>query len=88
MFFRQHPSYRNISHRCGVPYLSKLLNRRLMYHIRDTIPDLKTRLMRSIHETEAELQSYGDPLFEKDGSSQGALLLHLFSKFTRNFCDR
>eukprot|EP00392_Amoebophrya_sp_AT5.2_P010597 g10662.t1 len=87
LFFRQHPSYRNISHRCGVPYLSKLLNRRLMYHIRDTIPDLKTRLMRSIHETEAELQSYGDPLFEKDGSSQGALLLHLFSKFTRNFCD-
>ncbi|CAD7923987.1 unnamed protein product [Amoebophrya sp. A120] len=86
-FFRQHPSYRNMNHRCGVPYLSKLLNRRLMYHIRDTIPDLKTRLMRSIHETEAELQSYGDPLFEKDGSSQGALLLHLFSKFTRNFCD-
>ncbi|CAD7974729.1 unnamed protein product [Amoebophrya sp. A25] len=86
-FFRQHAAYRNIAHRCGIPYLSQLLNRRLMYHIRDTIPDLKIRLMRSIHETEAELQSYGDPLFEKDGSSQGALLLHLFSKFTRNFCD-
>ncbi len=89
-FFRGHPAYRNIASRCGIPYLSRLLNRILMFHIRDTIPDLKIRLMRQIHEVESELHGYGDPLLEKsqdNGAGHGALVLHLFSKFARNFCD-
>jgi hypothetical protein len=50
-------------------------------------------LHRGIHDAEAEVQGYGDPICvdgdsgSGSSSAQGALLLHLFSKFTRNFCD-
>ena len=43
-FFRSHPGYRNIAHRCGTSYLAKTLNQVLMAHIRDKLPDMKARL--------------------------------------------
>ena len=43
-FFRTHPAYRNISHRCGTKYLAKTLNTVLTAHIRDKLPDMKARL--------------------------------------------
>lgn len=85
-FFRTHPSYRSIAHRCGTHFLSLTLNQILMYHIRDTLPALKSRIHTALHETELELQGYGDPVLEAKGNP-GALLLHFFSKFARNFQD-
>jgi len=63
-----------------------MLNRSLMFHIRDALPELKARLSRAIHDHEAELAGYGDPLIDQK-SNQGALVLHLFTKFARNFQD-
>lgn len=33
--------YPTLASRCGTPYLAKTLNRLLMHHIRDCLPDLK-----------------------------------------------
>lgn len=33
--------YPTLAHRNGTPYLAKTLNRLLMHHIRDCLPDLK-----------------------------------------------
>jgi len=85
-FFRTRPEYRNVLTRVGIPNLAKMLNRSLMYHIRDALPDLRARLSRAIHEHESELSGYGDPLLEQK-SNQGAIVLHLFNKFSRNFAD-
>lgn len=85
-FFRGHPAYRGFAHRCGVPYLAKSLNQILMFHIREVLPELKNRIVRMIHERETELAGYGDPIVEQK-TNQGAVLLHLFSKFARNFAD-
>ena len=54
-----------------------------MHHIRDTVPELKVTLMRAIHDCEHELAGYGDPIPADIAGQQGALLLHLFSKFTQ-----
>lgn len=55
-----------------------------MQHIRESLPELRERLQKRLHEAEAELAGYGDPLLEAKGNA-GALLLHFFSKFARNF---
>lgn len=85
-FFRSHSAYRNLHSRVSIPVLAKMLNRSLMFHIRDALPELKARLSRAIHDHEAELAGYGDPLIDQK-SNQGALVLHLFTKFARNFQD-
>eukprot|EP00743_Colponemidia_sp_Colp-15_P002183 GILK01002369.1.p1 GENE.GILK01002369.1~~GILK01002369.1.p1 ORF type:complete len:787 (-),score=132.68 GILK01002369.1:482-2842(-) len=85
-FFRNHASYRHMANRLGSQFLAKTLNNILMYHIRDCLPDMKTRIMSLLAEKEQELVSYGDPMLDSK-RSQGALLLHLLSKFARNFAD-
>lgn len=37
--------YPTLATRNGTPYLAKTLNRLLMHHIRDCLPDLKVRLL-------------------------------------------
>ncbi|CDI78500.1 dynamin-like protein, putative [Eimeria acervulina] len=62
------------------------LRKVLMQHIRESLPELRERLQKRLQEAEAELAGYGDPLLEAKGNA-GALLLHFFSKFARNFQD-
>jgi dynamin 1-like protein len=61
-FFRQHPSYRAIATRCGTQYLAKQLNQILFSHIKDKLPELRTKLSSLISQTQHELAQYGDPV--------------------------
>jgi dynamin 1-like protein len=83
-FFRAHPAYRNISQRCGTGHLSKTLNQVLVNHIRDRLPDMKSKLNTLIGQTQQELQYYGDPSIESP-QNQGLLVLRLLTDFARNF---
>jgi len=83
-FFRQHPLYRSIASRCGTQFLAKSLNKILMHHIRDTLPELKQKINKMLTEAENEMASYGDALYDSPGS-RGALLLQIITKFTNNF---
>ncbi|CDJ61057.1 dynamin-like protein, putative [Eimeria maxima] len=93
-FFQSHPAYKSLGNRCGTRYLARMLNQEsppfpipvLMQHIRESLPELRERLQKRLQEAEAELAGYGDPLLEAKGNA-GALLLHFFSKFARNFQD-
>ncbi|KAF4644033.1 dynamin-related protein DRPA [Toxoplasma gondii] len=85
-FFRSHPAYRAIASKQGIPFLAKMLNQILMKHIREALPELRSRISRLLQKTEAELATYGDPLLEAK-ANPGALLLHFFSRFARNFQD-
>ncbi|PFH33353.1 dynamin-related protein DRPA [Besnoitia besnoiti] len=85
-FFRSHAAYRAIAHKQGIAYLAKLLNQMLMKRIREVLPELRSRISHLLQKTEAELATYGDPLLEAK-ANPGALLLHFFSRFARNFQD-
>ncbi len=43
-FFESHQLYRSISNRMGTSFLSRQLNKVLVHHIRDAIPELKMRV--------------------------------------------
>lgn len=83
-FFHRHAVYRAISNRCGTRYLAKLLNKILMNHIRDKLPDIKARLNTLIGQTEQELEQYGGTAVITKENRAG-LILQLMNKFATNF---
>ena len=85
-YFQRHPVYRTIANRCGTRYLAKLLNKTLMSHIRDKLPDIKTKLNMLINQTEKDLLSFGtvNGLLDKKENKAG-LILQLMNKFATNF---
>lgn len=84
LFFQSHPAYRSISQRCGSVYLSKQLHQILVNHIRDKLPDLRSKTSSLIGQTQHELSQYGDPAFT--GSvHRGSLILKLLTMYSSEF---
>ncbi|CAG8629061.1 8809_t:CDS:10, partial [Ambispora leptoticha] len=84
-FFKHHPAYKSIAIRCGTPFLAKTLNNILMNHIRERLPDMKTRINTLIGQTQQELTSYGDPVLSGKGEHRSSLILKLLNKFANDF---
>jgi dynamin 1-like protein len=87
-FFRKHPIYsrdRSILSKCGTSRLAKSLNSMLMHHIRDCLPDLKTRIGHMLGDAEKELDALGSATHNASRSTRGAALLSLLSKFANNY---
>ncbi|KAH3765574.1 dynamin GTPase [Pelomyxa schiedti] len=83
-FFASHPIYKSIAKRLGTQHLSFTLNRILLNHIRDTIPDLKVKVNKLLADAKAEYSQYGDLISCNGG--EGALLLQILTKFSNDFC--
>lgn len=85
-FFANHPAYRSISSKCGTRYLTLTLNRILMHHIRERLPDIKAKLNTLMGQTEQELALYGNVnTFATTKEGRAALLLNLMTKFANSF---
>ncbi|KAF8825567.1 hypothetical protein HHX47_DHR6000235 [Lentinula edodes] len=84
-FFKNHPAYRNIAHKNGTKYLAQTLNKVLMNHIRDKLPDMKARLNTLMGQAQQELNSFGDAAVYGDKNQQGGLILRLMTQFARDF---
>jgi dynamin 1-like protein len=86
-FFENHPAYRTVASKMGIPFLSRMLNEMLMRHIRDCLPDLKSKITTMLIELDTELQHLGRPFAAQDRNGKGEQLLHLISTFATNFND-
>lgn len=84
-YFKRHPIYRTISDKCGTRYLAKLLNKTLMGHIRDKLPDIKTKLNNLITQTEKELHLYGGTPLIHSKANKAGIILQLINIFAKNF---
>ncbi|XP_022646514.1 dynamin-1-like protein isoform X2 [Varroa destructor] len=73
--------YPALANRNGTPYLVKTLNRLLMHHIRDCLPELKTRVNVMISQFQQLLNSYGETVDDK-----GQTLLQIITKFASAYC--
>ncbi|XP_051787961.1 dynamin-1-like protein isoform X4 [Erpetoichthys calabaricus] len=74
--------YPSLANRNGTKYLAKTLNRLLMHHIRDCLPELKTRINVLAAQYQSLLSSYGEPVEDKS-----ATLLQLITKFATEYCN-
>ncbi|OQV12100.1 Dynamin-1-like protein [Hypsibius exemplaris] len=74
--------YPAVASRNGTPYLAKTLNRLLMHHIRDCLPDLKTRVNILASQYQSIMNSYGEPVLDK-----GQTLLQIVTKFASAYCQ-
>ncbi|KAK0478681.1 Dynamin central region-domain-containing protein [Armillaria luteobubalina] len=83
-YFRNHPAYRNISHKNGTKYLAKTLNQvRALYTRRSFL--MKARLNTLMGQAQQELNSFGDAAVFGDKNQQGSLILRLMTQFARDF---
>ncbi|CAG0883365.1 unnamed protein product [Cyprideis torosa] len=73
--------YPSLANRNGTPYLAKTLNRLLMHHIRDCLPELKTRVNVMASQFQSLLATYGE-----DISNKGQTLLQIITKFSAAYC--
>ncbi|KAM9311135.1 dynamin-1-like protein [Gastrophryne carolinensis] len=74
--------YPSLANRNGTKYLARTLNRLLMHHIRDCLPELKTRINVLAAQYQSLLNSYGEPV-----DDQSATLLQLITKFATEYCN-
>ncbi|XP_017280376.1 dynamin-1-like protein isoform X1 [Kryptolebias marmoratus] len=74
--------YPSLANRNGTKYLARTLNRLLMHHIRDCLPELKTRINILAAQYQSLLSSYGEPV-----EDQSATLLQLITKFATEYCN-
>lgn len=79
-FLQRH--YPSLASRAGSRYLAKTLSRLLMHHIRDCLPDLKTRVTVLSSQYQARLNSYGQPV-----EDHSATLLQIVTKFASDYCN-
>jgi replication fork clamp-binding protein CrfC len=86
-YFTSHPAYRTIANRCGTAFLARTLNRLLMQHIRDTLPELKVKVNKMMVDAQLELATYGDSGIYDSRNGQGALLLQILTKFAADYRD-
>ncbi|XP_051758219.1 dynamin-1-like protein isoform X2 [Ctenopharyngodon idella] len=79
-FLQRH--YPSLASRCGSRYLARTLSRLLMHHIRDCLPELKTRVTVLAAQYQSRLNSYGQPV-----EDHSATLLQIVTKFATDYCN-
>ncbi|XP_043936035.1 dynamin-1-like protein isoform X2 [Protopterus annectens] len=80
VFFQK--KYPSLANRSGTKFLAKTLNRLLMHHIRDCLPELKTRVNVLMAQYQSVMNSYGQPVEDKN-----ATLLQIITKFATEYCN-
>ena len=79
-FFRR--KYPGLSNKNGTLYLTHLLSRMLMNHIRDCLPELKSRVTHLTFTYQNQLTDLGSELTEK-----GPLLLSIIHRFSSSYAE-
>ncbi len=78
-------AYPTLARKNGTPFLAKTLNRLLMNHIRNCLPDLKTRVNAMALQFQSLLNSFGDEVTDKNKTL--LQILQNFADAYRNTID-
>jgi dynamin 1-like protein len=80
-FFEGHPAYSSKAQYCGTPFLAKKLNMILMHHIRNTLPEIKSKISASLQKYQMEYASLGDQM----DTSPENILLRVITEFCNDY---
>jgi dynamin 1-like protein len=76
-----HKKYPTLASKNGIQFLSKTLNRLLMHHIRECLPQLKLRVATMTAQCQSLLYSYGEPINDKNKTLL-QIITHFSSAYT------
>ncbi|PVU84923.1 hypothetical protein BB560_007213 [Smittium megazygosporum] len=85
-FFENHPLYRSIKQHCGSQNLAIVTKSLLASHIKEKLPEIKSKIDSLISSTEYELESFGI-ISETPQKNNLARLLKLITQFSTNFTN-
>jgi len=83
-FFENHSAYRSKAQYCGTPFLARKLNMILMYHIKNTLPEIKAKISAGLQKYLMELAQLGDPLGD-ELNSQSNIVLNIITEFCNEY---
>ncbi|XP_073449330.1 dynamin-3 isoform X2 [Aquarana catesbeiana] len=83
-FFLSHPAYRHMADCMGTSYLQKVLNQQLTNHIRDTLPEFRSKLQDQLLSLEHEVEVYKN-FKPEDPSRKTKALLQMIQHFAQDF---
>ncbi|KAJ9054499.1 vacuolar protein sorting-associated protein 1, variant 2 [Entomophthora muscae] len=83
-YFENHTSYKGKAQYCGSPFLSRKLNMILMHHIRNTLPEIKSKIQAALAKYQAELSQLGDPL-DDESAHQSNMVLSIITEFCNEY---
>jgi dynamin 1-like protein len=86
-YFQSHPKYKHILSKCGTLNLSRSLNQILMHHIRDCLPDIKSRISTLLNSVQRDIDLLGYSIEDQNNAARGGTLLKLLSQFAANFIN-
>jgi replication fork clamp-binding protein CrfC len=84
-FFENHVAYKSKAQYCGTPFLARKLNMILMHHIRNTLPEIKSKIQAALLKYQQELVTLGDPLDDGSASSRANMVLNIITEFCTEF---
>lgn len=80
-YFEKHPSYGSKAQYCGTPYLAKKLNSILLHHIRQTLPDIKSKIEMTLKKYQNEILSLGPETMD----SSSSIILSMITDFANEY---
>ncbi|XP_029473463.1 dynamin-3 isoform X3 [Rhinatrema bivittatum] len=86
-FFLSHPAYRHLADYMGTSHLQKVLNQQLTNHIRDTLPNFRSKLQCQLLSIEHEVEEYKN-IKPEDPSRTTKALLQMVQQFSVDFEKR
>ncbi|NXP40409.1 DYN2 protein, partial [Leiothrix lutea] len=86
-FFLSHPAYRHMAERMGTPHLQRVLNQQLTNHIRESLPQLRSKLQSQLLSLEKEVEEYKN-FRPDDPARKTKALLQMVQQFGVDFEKR
>lgn len=80
-YFQNHSKYRNLLTKCGTSNLSLTLNRMLIQHIRNCLPEIKSKISTSLNAYQKLLIDLGETMGD---SGYKQLFLRIISDYSNN----
>lgn len=71
-FFKTHPAYKPFAPHMGTQYLARSLNRILVHHIHECLPELRGRVTSLLTQTQQKMLALGD--FDADTADRVCML--------------
>uniref|UniRef100_A0A8D2PGL6 dynamin GTPase n=1 Tax=Zosterops lateralis melanops TaxID=1220523 RepID=A0A8D2PGL6_ZOSLA len=86
-FFLSHPAYRHMAERMGTPHLQRVLNQQLTNHIRESLPQLRSKLQSQLLSLEKDVEEFKN-FRPDDPARKTKALLQMVQQFGVDFEKR